>query len=217
MEPSISERYKELRDKLNYDAGHFSSVARQTKHPAFREIVELGKDVVPVILNEFDRYDQTDEAESFPGWWAFSALCGLTGEDMKGYRPGVLSDLVSLWLAWGVENGYLAKDRPRHEKTPPVIYKGWIVVGLRHGEESVLCKKRDPRNAFEAEKGTAAWVTKRDHATPERSSKDWWKKYAWVFDTKEEAEAAIEVLNEKIKTGECSEFNKPDRAWVEEI
>jgi len=211
----IAEQYKALQDKLNFDTGHFSSVSRMVRHPAYKEIVELGKDVIPIILDEFDRYLQTDEAEAFPGWWTFNVLDALSGAKLEGGRAGVLVDWVGLWVKWGEENGHLAKDRPKHWKTPPVVYKGWVIVGQRHGEESVLCPKRDPRNAFEKEKGTAAWVSKIDAAR--KVDDGWWKKHAWVFDTKKEAEIALDLLNEKIKAGECSDFNKPERAWVEEI
>lgn len=97
--------------------------------------------------------------------------------------------------------------------------KGWIVAAIVHGEE---CAMTDPdtrsiRGKDGSKIGEAPWVTKRDHATPERSPKDWWKKYAWVFETKYEATCALEILDEKIKAGECSEFNMPSKYWVEEV
>lgn len=211
----VLEEYEKLRDDLNYHTCHESSIRRVTRHPTYQKIVDLGKDIVPIILAEFDHYDQTDEEEWFPGWWAMSALHALTGVSPEITQPGVLRHMVRVWIKWGIENGHLAKDRPKYQKTPPVIYKGWVVVGRRHGEDSVLCPKREPRARWEEQMGTAAWVSKIDAAR--RVDDGWWKEYAWILPTKKEAEMVLDVLNEKIKNGECSDFNRPDKAWVEEI
>lgn len=212
----ITEQYKILRDELNYHTGHYSSMGPVRRHPAYQKIVDLGNGLVPIILVEFDKYLQTDEHDDYPGHWAMAILHVLTGAVSPGNPPpGVIDKMLRGWIQWGEENGHLAKDRPKYEKPIPPVYKGWIVVGLRHGEEYVLCAKREPRNVFEEEKGTGAWVSKRDHAGGPNDG--WWKKYAWILPTKEQAEIALDVLNEKIKNGECDEFNRPDKSWAEEI
>ena len=95
----------------------------------------------------------------------------------------------------------------------------WIVAAVVHGEECALTGpgKRDIKGRDGSKIGESAWVTKRDHATPDRSPKDWWKKYAWIFELENDAKAALNILNEKIAAGQCSDFNKPTRAWVEEL
>lgn len=212
----IAEQYRALRDELNYNTGHFSSTSRVKRDPAYQKIVDLGKDVIPIILAEFDRYLQTDEHNDFPGHWAMSVIHELTGAVLDGEpTPGVVLEWIRAYVRWGEENGHLAQGRPKYEKSIPIVYKGWVVVGFRHGEESVLCPKREPKNAFEEKKGTASWVSKVDAAGGVDDG--WWKKYAWILPAKKDAEIALEILNEKIKAGECSEFNKPERAWVEEI
>lgn len=214
----ILEEYRKLRDELNYQTGHISSHARTIRHPTYQKIVDLGKDVIPIILDEFDHYIQTGEQEEFPGHWAFSVLCTLLGvEPRKDARPGVLDDWVKIWVEWGEESGYLAKGRPKYQKKPPVIYKGWIVAAKLDKDwgVSVLCPKRKPKNLFEETHGTGAWVSKKSAASCD--DKDWWKKYAWVFPTKEEADIALEILNEKVKNGECGKSFVPRKAWVEEI
>jgi len=216
MSNTLLEQYRTLRDELNYNTGFYSSTSRVMRHPAYRKIVDLGKDLIPIILAEFDKYLHTDEYDDFPGHWAMNVLGELTGVNpYEKCDPGVVLQMIKVWVKWGEENGHLTKDRPKYEKPAPIIYKGWIVVGRLHGEDSVLCPKREPKNAFEEEKGTAAWVSKIDAAR--KVDDGWWKKYAWIFPTKQEAEVALEILNEKIKAGECSDFNKPERSWVEEI
>lgn len=212
----IAEQYRVLRDELNYDTSHYSSTVRARRHPAYRKIVDLGKEIVPIILAEFDRYLQTDEHDDFPGHWAMAILHEFTGDDpYENCQPGVVLQMIRAWVVWGEKNGHLAEGRPKYEKPAPIIYKGWVVVARRHGEDSVLCPKREPKNVFEEKKGTAAWVSKIDAAR--KVDDGWWKKYAWILLTKKDAETALEVLNEKIKAGECSELNKPERAWVEEL
>jgi hypothetical protein len=212
----VLDDYQKLRDELNYQTGHFSSIARVIRHPTFRKIVELGKEVVPIILDEIDHYHQTGEEEFFPGWWGFNAIAEIMNgwPEEKG-EAGVLKSWVGVWVRWGETKGYLAKDRPKYKKQPPIEYKGWIVVGKLHGEQSVLMPKRKPEALWQETMGTGAWVSKKSAASCD--DRDWWKKYAWIFGTKSEAEIALDILNEKIKNGECSKFNTPDKAWVEEL
>ena len=93
---------------------------------------------------------------------------------------------------------------------------GWIVVGRKRGEDSVLTApgKRDIRGRG-GKIGEAAWVTKIDAAR--KVDDGWWQKYAWIFETEVEAKMALEILNERVAEGMCSEFNRPEKTWVEEI
>ena len=211
----VLEEYQKLRDELNYQTGHLSSSAQVKRHPTYQKIIDLGKEIIPIMLDEIDHFRQTGEEEFFPGWWAFSILAHFNGGwPEEKPEPGVLDSCADVWLRWGKKNGYL-QNQPKYEKQPPVVYKGWIVVGKLHGEQNVLMPKRKPTAVWQETMGTGAWVTKKSAASCD--DKDWWKKYAWVFPTKEEADIALDILNEKIKNGECSKFNTPDKAWVEEI
>ena len=211
--PDLQSRYQELQRKLNYEAAFFGTVRKWLQHPAYREIVGLGRDVVPIILSGLDRYHQTRDYEDFQGLWVFNALKDILG---TGPAPGVLWEFtrtVEDWVRWGETAGFLAPDRPRYE--PRAVPKGWVVIGFFRGEEHALCPKRDPKNLLEEQIGTAAWVSKIDASGGKNP--DWWKRFAWVLPTRGEAETALEVLKEKIAAGECSEFNRPERSWVEEI
>lgn len=213
----ILDEYRKLREELNYQTGHLSSSAQVQRHPTYQKIIDLGKEIIPIVLDEIDHYRHTDEQEFFPGWWAFGILSHFNGGwPEEKPEPGVLDSCADVWRHWGEKNGYLAKDRPKYQKQPPVIYKGWIVASKLDKDwgVSVLCPKREPKNLFEETHGTAAWVSKKSAASCD--DKDWWKKYAWIFPTKEEADIALDILNEKIKNGEFKSF-KPRKAWVEEI
>jgi hypothetical protein len=214
----LRKEYERLRDDLNYHTGHLSSSAQQTRHPSFAALAALGQGAVLCILHDLDRYLQTDEDEAFPGWWCFHILGAANAGELpehEGARPGVLVDWVRVWVRWGEKTLRLPPDRPKHEKTPPVVYTGWVVVGRRRGEDSVLCPKREPRAAYEETLGTPGWVSKVDAAR--RVDDGWWKKYAWILPTKEEADHVLAILNEKIAAGAVSDFNRPDKAWVEQL
>ena len=74
-----------------------SLVARRLQHPAYQQILQLGPDVVPLILREMQQR---------PDQW-FAALRQLTGEDPV--PPGcTVSGAVDAWLRWGEEKGYRA-------------------------------------------------------------------------------------------------------------
>lgn len=80
----------EWREATRFDSGSSAD------HPAYRAIVALGPDVVPVIL---------DALAASPDWW-FSALRELTAVDPVPYADrGRLRAMAEHWLAWGRGRG----------------------------------------------------------------------------------------------------------------
>lgn len=80
------------------ETGFLSNFHKIFGHPAYREIIGLGMDVVPLILREMERKP----------CWLGEALFAITGEspiteDMEGY----LVKQTEAWLAWGRERGYI--------------------------------------------------------------------------------------------------------------
>jgi len=75
---------------------HMSSVSRMVSHPAYAAIIKMGRDVVPLLLQELrDR----------PDHWLV-ALHQITQEDPA--KPGsTFTEAVEAWLAWGRVKGYL--------------------------------------------------------------------------------------------------------------
>ncbi len=71
---------------------------RRLQHPAYRQIVELGPAVVPLLLRELERR---------PNHW-FAALRALTGADpVAPADRGRLGVMAEAWIKWGKERGYL--------------------------------------------------------------------------------------------------------------
>jgi hypothetical protein len=77
--------------------GHTSSVNAWARLPAYRAIIDLGPDVIPLLLQQL----QND-----PDHW-FWALKELTGENpVTPESRGNVTEMAKCWLQWGKEKGY---------------------------------------------------------------------------------------------------------------
>jgi len=81
------------------DATQFqSSLARSTNHPAYQAIIELGAEIIPVLLHELRRQ---------PEPW-FVALREITGVDpVAPTQRGNMQAMAAAWLRWGRDNGLI--------------------------------------------------------------------------------------------------------------
>jgi hypothetical protein len=74
-----------------------SSLSDLFSHPAYRQIIAIGKEAVPLLLAELERE---------PDWW-FAALKELTGADpVPPASRGNLAEMTTAWLKWGRAEGY---------------------------------------------------------------------------------------------------------------
>ena len=79
------------------ETSHLSNLTERCNHAAYRSIIEMGPDVVPLILAELERE---------PDYW-FAALRDLTGENpVPPEVRGKLKDMASSWLDWGEQHGF---------------------------------------------------------------------------------------------------------------
>lgn len=81
------------------DATRFQSVvAQSTSHPAYRAIVQLGEEVVPLLLRELRQQ---------PEPW-FVALREITGVDpVRPEYRGDMRAIANAWLRWGHDSGLI--------------------------------------------------------------------------------------------------------------
>ena len=91
------EHFAELVEQWREGTGGLSSPKAIADHPAYQQIIQMGKSALPMIFREL---------EENGGWW-YPALRTLTGEnpvpaEAKGQPP--LSR--EAWLEWGQRNGY---------------------------------------------------------------------------------------------------------------
>ncbi len=75
-----------------------SSLIEISLHPAYQEIIGMGKIVIPLILQELER-------EPDHWFWALRALTGI--DPVRPSERGNMKAMTDAWLKWGKENGYL--------------------------------------------------------------------------------------------------------------
>jgi hypothetical protein len=105
-EPSISEspthdailesRFRELAEQWKKETRFCSSTTKLVDHPAYQAIIQLGKAVIPLIL---------EELRAEPRHW-FPALQAITGENPVAPEDrGVVRKMTTAWLEWGRSRG----------------------------------------------------------------------------------------------------------------
>ena len=91
--------FNELAEQWLKATAHHSNPAIIARHPAYREIIAMGQQAVPFILEEMTQ-------KRFRPHW-FHAL-----HDITGITPapkeiwGKVDEVAAAWLKWGQEQGY---------------------------------------------------------------------------------------------------------------
>ncbi len=86
-----------LKAKWEAETALLSSITEIALHPAYQQIIGMGKDAIPLILAELKRK---------PGHW-FWALKAVTGEDpVLPEQRGRIKEMTEAWLLWGRKQGY---------------------------------------------------------------------------------------------------------------
>jgi hypothetical protein len=94
---TIEERFRRLAAAWHKAVAYHSSATVRANHPAYREIISLGREVVPLLLRDLE--------DNHTHW--FAALREITGADpIPKSAAGNISKMVEAWLAWALENGY---------------------------------------------------------------------------------------------------------------
>jgi len=98
----ISTRFRKLVATWKNDRpATSSSVKSLTLHPAYQEIIEMGDDALPLIL---------EELQERPDHW-FVALRTITGENpIRREHQGKMTLMAKDWIEWAVTKGHLSAD-----------------------------------------------------------------------------------------------------------
>ena len=93
-----AKRFAVLADRWKRETAVLSSVSQMAMHPAYQEIIGMGREALPLILQELERT---------PNHW-FWALRAITGESpVPPDQFGKVEEMANAWLHWGREQGYL--------------------------------------------------------------------------------------------------------------
>lgn len=98
IDSALSERFYSLTTLWQRDVEGLSSTTQMVKHPAYREIVEMGMPIVPLLLQEL---------KNDPLYW-LDALHTITGENpIDPEQRGRVRQMADAWLTWGERQGYV--------------------------------------------------------------------------------------------------------------
>jgi hypothetical protein len=94
----LERKFLTLADTWVRETTHSSSTRQMAEHPAYREIVSLGPQIVPLIFKELVRE---------PGFHWFHALREIigSGPEIPTEARGRLQPVTECWLRWGKEHG----------------------------------------------------------------------------------------------------------------
>lgn len=95
---ALQQRFRELANQWKAECALISSTNDMATNFAYQQIVGMGPDVLPILLEEMQRE---------PDHWSW-ALRAITGENpVQPEHRGKLSLIAQDWIAWGKERGYL--------------------------------------------------------------------------------------------------------------
>ena len=94
---SLEEKFRRLAATWLSETAYVSSSSDLVAHPAFQEIVGMGRAAIPFVLREL---------ENRTGHW-HRALRRITGVDpVPLVDRGSIDQAAEAWLRWGKEQGY---------------------------------------------------------------------------------------------------------------
>lgn len=95
----LATQFRALTDQWAAETGLFSFDYQRSRHPAYQQIIALGKPAIPLLLQEL---------QERPDHW-FGALTTLTGENpIPPAAAGQFDQMVAAWLDWGRQQGHIS-------------------------------------------------------------------------------------------------------------
>jgi hypothetical protein len=90
-------RFQTLVQQWKKETGHLSDISKKALHPAYQQIIGVGKAVLPLLLTELRR-------EPDDWFWALHAITGAKPVPPEGRDN--LKDMARAWLQWGLDQGF---------------------------------------------------------------------------------------------------------------
>jgi len=99
---SLREKFEKLKNQWREETSDISKIRFIIAHPAYEEIIEMGKEVLPFILEDLCCKD--------PAHWFF-ALQKISNESPVPKADwGDIPKMTTAWLKWGEKKGLLNKN-----------------------------------------------------------------------------------------------------------
>jgi hypothetical protein len=97
---TAAQRFARLARRWQDETWMLSSTTQRVLHPAYQQIIGMGRDAIPHLLHGLDQRD--------PEHW-FWALAAITGEDpVPPEDRGNVRRMADAWLGWARRQGYLS-------------------------------------------------------------------------------------------------------------
>jgi hypothetical protein len=90
-------RFQSLAQRWKKDTAHVSNIGKKALHPAYQEIIGMGKAAIPLLLTELRR-------EPDDWFWALNAITG--AQPVPPDSRGNLKEMTAAWLQWGSTQGF---------------------------------------------------------------------------------------------------------------
>jgi hypothetical protein len=98
----LAPRFYSLAKTWQEETRYLSSVHDMVLHPAYQQIIGMGREALPFLFQELKRQ---------PDHW-FWALQAITGEDpVPPEEKGNLEAMARRWLRWGAANGWILDEQ----------------------------------------------------------------------------------------------------------
>ncbi len=95
----LQKKFRNLASQWIKEIADISSTVEMAKHPVYQEIINMGKPVIPFMLEDLSQN---------PLYWLM-ALRQITQENpVQLKHKGKIKQMAEDWLNWGRKNGYVA-------------------------------------------------------------------------------------------------------------
>jgi hypothetical protein len=94
---TTAERFRRLAATWRAETAYLSSSTALIEHPAYQEIIRLGPEVVPLLLQDLEK-------EPDHWFWALQVLTGVN--PVPAADAGNLDKMAQDWIRWGHAHGY---------------------------------------------------------------------------------------------------------------
>ena len=89
--------FYQLVEQWKSETRGISSTEQLSVHPAYQQIIGMGRDVIPLLLRELEK-------NSGRWFWALKSIS--REEPVTPEQRGKTKEMISAWLNWGREKGY---------------------------------------------------------------------------------------------------------------